>query len=179
MFMREMGGTLSAVQIAIDELDQIANGKVGELHDAASESATQLGNGKVHGGAFSKVPAAEALERQQDRVHQVFEDTVKGVKADLEDFCNNLRACVKEYQSTDDNAQAALLGLGKRWEGHTYHSQADYETSRKEQGTGLQRVNAGQDGSSGDGSSSSGTQGGPESGTTTPPHGSKGNTTYP
>lgn len=122
------------IQMTIDELKNIANSKMPGIQDDASRSRDKFRNMALSAGAFSEFPAAQALERQHEGVHEVFIDTINGVIADLESFQQKLRESVGSAEATDEQVEASLVALGRRLSSneHVYRSEHDYTRSNKE-----------------------------------------------
>lgn len=134
MFAEEAG---ARIQITIEKIESIAKSTMERLKETATTETNGFRGHQVPTGAFSKVPAAEALARQAKAAHDVFDETIRGVIADLEEFQANLLATAKAHARTDEDARAALLALGRRYHDHTYHANANFDASRSREGTNL------------------------------------------
>ncbi|MGH9086713.1 MAG: hypothetical protein ACRDYZ_01120 [Acidimicrobiales bacterium] len=142
MLPEQMAATAKSISITIEKVENIAKSTLHTMEDTQTNTKGFRGH-KIPDGAFSKVPLAEALARQEQAAHDVFVSTINGVIQDLQDFHDNLMQSAKAHGKTDEDVQAALLSLGSTYEHHTYHSTTNYDTSRQHAGKNLQGTETG------------------------------------
>ncbi len=132
------------VDVAIDRVTAIANAKLPGAEDEVTSSTSEFRSFTPDTSSFSEVPLAQELAQQHQAAHQVFVETVDGVIADLKEFRQRLLDSMKAHENTDDAAHAALLSLGRAYEGdHEFHSEQSYEQGRQEQGDNLRTSHGG------------------------------------
>jgi hypothetical protein len=123
--------TAGQVEMAIEEVLEIAKSTVSQIEDAAeSKAARPFRDMEVDRGAFSEVPAAQALAGQHDAAKQVFLETVEGLVADLAEFKQRLLDSAATMEANDQSAEEMLTRLGRSYEGHSFVSDVRYESSR-------------------------------------------------
>lgn len=139
----ELAGTVKAIEtieVTISEVLAIAS----SLSDAETDvdhASTSFKNLTLDVGAFGHSPLGKELGHQHQGAHEVFVETIQGVVADLRDFQQNLRDSMKSHEATDDSAEAMLLGLAKKYDGHTYSADANYDQALHDQAANLTTSN--------------------------------------
>jgi hypothetical protein len=134
-----MGTAVGAIDVAISRVTAIANSVLPSAESEVTTASTSFRNLTLPPASFSEVPLAQQLGEQHQAAHQVFRDTVEGVIDDLVEFRQKLLDSMKSHENNDDAVHAALASLGRRYDGHVYHSQENYERARQEQGDRLGR----------------------------------------
>jgi len=123
-----IGGAAGQVQMAIDEVLEIAKSTVSRIEDTAENGAARpFRNLQVERSAYGQVPAAQDLAGQHEAVKQVFMETIDAVVADLAEFKQRLLDSASTMQQRDQSAEDALLALGRSYEGHEFASDTRYQ----------------------------------------------------
>jgi Na+/phosphate symporter len=78
--------------------------------------------GTIHDTSFGTDHAGLDLSKHHALAHEVMEETLKGVTKDVEEFCTNLIAAVKLFQTADSDAAADLK------QRHDWLEQTQYES---------------------------------------------------
>jgi hypothetical protein len=155
--MLDMGAALGAVNAAIGNVEvtaervrSIANDRLPSAEDDVHTHTRSFRDMPVTVADFGEVPVAQTLAEHHEAAYQVFSETVAGVLKDLEEFRAALIDCMDKHQETDEGVQTALLALGTKYRGHSYHATQNYRHERQEQGRHLGRPDtsgaAGRDG---------------------------------
>lgn len=126
----------AAIQVSIDKIKEIANTTVAGAETDGNHSLSGFKSSRAPESSFGEVPLAQQLAQQQQAAHDIFVETVQGVVQDLQDFRDQLIASANAHQHTDDAAYAALVALGREYQGHHYHSRQNYRRSLAEHGGG-------------------------------------------
>lgn len=132
-----VSSAVNSVEVAIDKVTAIANAKLPGVESEVTQASTDFRNLTLEQASFGHDPLAQALAKQHQAAHEVFVETVQGVITDLQEFRQKLLDSMKAHENTDDAAHAALVALGRKYDGHTYHSHENYERARREQGENL------------------------------------------
>lgn len=133
----DIGLAVDRVEVAIDKVTAIANAKLPGVESEVTQTSTDFRNLTLEQASFGHDPFAQALARQHQAAHEVFVKTVQGVITDLQEFRQKLLDSMKAHENTDDSVHAALVSLGRKYDGHTYHSNENWERARREQGANL------------------------------------------
>lgn len=121
------GGAAGQVQMAIEEVLEIAKSTVSRIEDTAQDGAARpFRNMRIDGAAYSEVPAAQDLGSQHEAARQVFTETIDAVVADLAEFKQRLLDSATSMQQRDQSAEEMLLALGRSYEGHEFASDVRY-----------------------------------------------------
>ena len=139
----ELAGTAKAIEtieVTISAVLEIAN-SLSDAETDVNHASTSFKNLTLDVGAFGHSPLGQELGHQHRGAHEVFVETIQGVVADLRDFQQNLRDSMKSHEATDDSAEALLLGLAKKYDGHTYNADANYDQGLHDQAENLTTSN--------------------------------------
>jgi hypothetical protein len=138
-----VGAAIGAVEVTIEKVTAIAQTALPQAESEVTTSSTGFRNLSVSLGSFGDVPLAQELAQQHEAAHRVFVETVEGVLKDLQEFRQKLLDSMKSHSNTDDAAQAALLALGRKYDGHQFHSDENWNRSRQEQAESLETSHGG------------------------------------
>ena len=133
----DIGAAVHTVDVAIDKVTAIANAKLPGVESEVTQTSTDFRNLTLEQASFGEDPLALELAKQHQAAHEVFVETVQGVITDLQEFRQKLLDSMKAHENNDDSVHAALISLGKKYDGHTYHSDENWERARREQGDNL------------------------------------------
>lgn len=139
----ELAGTVKAIEtieVTISAVLEIAN-SLSDAETDVNHASTSFKNLTLDVGAFGHSPLGKELGHQHQGAHEVFVETIQGVVADLRDFQQNLRDSMKSHEATDDSAEALLRGLAKKYDGHTYNADANYDQALHDQAANLTTSN--------------------------------------
>ncbi|QWZ07986.1 hypothetical protein KRR39_21960 [Nocardioides panacis] len=125
------------VEVTIDAIRQIANSTLTKAETDASHSSSSFKNLTLDVSAFGASPLGQELGHQHRGAHEVFVETIDGTIKDLQDFRQKLLDAMNNHESTDDAAQQLLLGISKKYDGHTFHSSRSYDQARHDQAENL------------------------------------------
>jgi hypothetical protein len=143
--------TAGQVEMAIEEVLDIAKSTVSQIEDTAeSKAARPFRDMEVDRGAFSEVPAAQALAEQHDAAKQVFLETIEGLVADLAEFKQRLLDSAATMEANDQSAEEMLSRLGRSYEGHSFASDMRYRHGLGAHAEGLTVEDARHGGTEGD-----------------------------
>lgn len=132
------GAVAGQVEMAIEEVLEIAKSTVADIEDTAQNRAARpFRDLEVERSAYSEVPAAQDLGGQHEAVKQVFMETIEAVVADLAEFKQRLLDSAQTMQQRDQSAEQMLLSLGRSYEGHQFASDATYLQGRVEHADAL------------------------------------------
>jgi hypothetical protein len=139
----ELAGTVKAIEtieVTISEVLAIAS-SLSDAEADVDQASTSFKNLTLDVAAFGHSPLGKELGHQHKGAHEVFVETIQGVVADLRDFQQNLRDSMKSHEATDDSAEALLLGLAKKYDGHTYAADSNYDQALHDQAANLTTSN--------------------------------------
>ncbi len=141
------GGTSAGLagqfEMTADAVRDIANRAMESTRSRTERKAHDFGDIDLPPAAFGGWPEGRRLGRHHDGAHQVLLETINGVVADLEEFAANLRATADTAEAQDEQVEAALVSLGRRYREHTFHSDANY-TDKVGQVSGQENVRPGE-----------------------------------
>lgn len=133
----ELASAVHTVEVTIDAIRDIANSTLPNAENDATHSSTDFRNLTLDVGAFGDSPLGEELGRQHRGAHEVFVETIRGTIKDLQDFRQKLLDAMDNHESTDAAAQAMLLSISKKYHGHEYQSDHNYNQARTDQSDNL------------------------------------------
>lgn len=137
-----LGGLAGQFEMTADAVRDIANRAMESTRSRTERKAHDFGDIDLPPAAFGGWPEGRRLGRHHDGAHQVLLETINGVVADLEEFAANLRATADSAEAQDEQVEAALVSLGRRYRDHTFHSDANY-TDKVEQVSGEENIRPG------------------------------------
>ncbi len=127
----------NVVQVAITEVEAIAN-KVNGEGDTTAEALAKFEDViSLDAAAFSGLPAGEKFATQHRAAAEVFLKTIDGVKADLYEFAESIKAAMAAHKATDEAAYETLVKFTAEREGRSLSSQQAYDQALAEQGSNL------------------------------------------
>jgi hypothetical protein len=132
MFMHEAMAASQAIEVTIEELEEIANSALPDLESDASNTAKPFADEALPPSAFGNVPRGLALAGQHGAAHAVMSETIEGVIADLRLFQERILAAARNHRNADEGAQAALIALGRRYESHQFQSDQNKDAASSE-----------------------------------------------
>jgi len=138
-----VGAAVGAVEVTIEKVTAIANAALPQAESEVTSSTTGFRNLSLSPGSFGDVPLAQELGQQHEAAHRVFVETVEGVLQDLQEFRQKLLDSMKSHANTDDAAHAALLALGRTYDGHQFHSDENWNRGRQEERERLETSHGG------------------------------------
>ena len=133
----ELASAVHTVEVTIDAIRDIANSTLPNAENDATHSSTDFRNLTLDVGSFGDSPLGKELGRQHKGAHEVFVETIRGTIEDLQEFRQKLLDAMDNHESTDAAAQAMLLSISKKYDGHEYQSDHNYNQARTDQSDNL------------------------------------------
>lgn len=109
--------SLDAVEVSTAELRDYLTAVLTPLETAAADLARQFASAPLDEQLFGPIPEALALARVHRAAHEIYDATLRGLRADVTGLVEKLRACIDSYDCRDADVEADLIRISRGYVG--------------------------------------------------------------